>query len=335
MRTSDFHYDLPEDLIAQVPLADRSASRLLVLHRETGVIEHRTFLDALDYLRAGDLLVMNDTRVTAIRLVGHRETGGRVELLLLRDCDHGCYVALCKPAKRLKPGDIVTIRTNLDSVVLEDLGGGMKRIKFRQEDCREQLAVAGQVPLPPYISHALADPDRYQTVYAATGGSAAAPTAGLHFTPEVLRQIAAKGVGAARVTLDVGLDTFRPMKVENIEDHVMHGERCLVPKVTASAIKACRGRVFAVGTTTVRTLESFAIGPRQVESGEKVTSLYITPGYSFQAVDALFTNFHMPGTTLMLLVSAFAGRENVLRAYREAVAERYRFLSFGDAMLIV
>ncbi len=335
MRTSDFHYDLPEDLIAQVPLADRSASRLLVLHRETGVIEHRTFLDALDYLRAGDLLVMNDTRVTAIRLVGHRETGGRVELLLLRDCDHGCYVALCKPAKRLKPGDIVTIRTNLDSVVLEDLGGGMKRIKFRQEDCREQLAVAGQVPLPPYISHALADPDRYQTVYAATGGSAAAPTAGLHFTPEVLRQIAAKGVGAARVTLDVGLDTFRPMNVENIEDHVMHGERCLVPKVTASAIKACRGRVFAVGTTTVRTLESFAIGPRQVESGEKVTSLYITPGYSFQAVDALFTNFHMPGTTLMLLVSAFAGRENVLRAYREAVAERYRFLSFGDAMLIV
>lgn len=335
MRTSDFHYDLPEDLIAQVPLADRSASRLLVLHRETGEIEHRTFLDALDYLQSGDLLVTNDTRVTAIRLFGHRETGGRVELLLLRDCDHGCYVALCKPSKRVKPGDIVTIGASLDSVVLEDLGDGMKRIELRQPDYREQLARAGQVPLPPYITHALADPDRYQTVYAATGGSAAAPTAGLHFTPEILRQIAAKGVGTANVTLDVGLDTFRPMNVENIEDHVMHGERCSVLDVTAQAIKACQGRVFAVGTTTVRTLESFAIGPRQVESGEKVTSLYITPGYKFQAVDALFTNFHMPGTTLMLLVSAFAGRENVLRAYQEAVAERYRFLSFGDAMLIV
>lgn len=335
MRTSDFWYELPPELIAQKPLEDRSSSRLLVLHRVTGEIEHRMFVDAPDHLVEGDLLVMNDTRVSAKRLLGHRFTGGSVEALLLRDHGEGSYEALTRPAKKLKTGEVLFFTGGLEAKVTEDIGEGKKRLLFEQPDARSQIEQAGQVPLPPYITESLADPARYQTVYSRSDGSAAAPTAGLHFTHDLLSALASKGVETASVTLDVGLDTFRPIASESVEDHEMHGERCSVPRETAKAVNASKGRVVAVGTTTVRTLESFAQDDGTIETGERSTSLFITPGYRFKAVQAMFTNFHMPGTTLMLLVSAFAGRENVMRAYREAVDQKYRFLSFGDAMLII
>jgi S-adenosylmethionine:tRNA ribosyltransferase-isomerase len=335
VRASDFFYELPEELIAQEPLADRSASRLLILHRETGEIEHRTFRDSIDFLNAGDLLVLNDTRVSAVRLLGKRASGGAVEALLLEDHGDGRFTALTRPAKKLREGERIELGPGLDAIVEQDLGGGKKGIAFVQSNYETSLARIGKVPLPPYIKASLADPERYQTVYSNSKGSAAAPTAGLHFTKELLDAIRAKGVTTAMVTLDVSLDTFRPITAENVEDHVMHGERCYLSEETAGLVNSCEGRVFAVGTTSVRTLESFAIGKRRVDPGTRVTDLFITPGYEFRVVEGLFTNFHMPGTTLMLLLSAFAGRENVLGAYRSAVENRYRFLSFGDAMLVV
>lgn len=278
---------------------------------------------------------MNDTRVSALRVFGTRASGGKVEALLLTDEGNGSFIALTRPAKKLKPGDVVRFELNLEAVVEDDLGDGKKRLRFIHSNYEHGLAQIGQVPLPPYVQKAIPDAERYQTIYAKTKGSAAAPTAGLHFTDEVLFRIKSKGVQSTNVTLDVSVDTFRPISTENVEDHTMHGERCSVPEETANAINNCKGRVIAVGTTTVRTLESFASGERLIESGEKNSRLFITPGYEFKVVDAMFTNFHMSGTTLMLLVSAFAGRENIMRAYRAAIDERYRFLSFGDSMLIV
>lgn len=335
MRVSDFTYELPEELIAQEPLSDRAASRLLVLHRRTGAIEHRTFREVVDILQPGDLLVTNDTRVSALRLFGHRVTGGAVEALLIEDLGGGAFVALMKPAKKLKPGEAIAFEGGLSATVVRDEGEGRRRITFDQKDYDQQLAAVGRVPLPPYVKKDIEDPERYQTVYANTKGSAAAPTAGLHFTPELLAELQSRGIDNGTVTLDVSLDTFRPIQTDDVERHVMHGERCSVPAETAMKVAGCKGRIVAVGTTTVRTLESFATGRRSVEPGEKVTRLFISPGYEFKVADAMFTNFHMSGTTMMLMVSAMAGRENVLNAYREAVDHRYRFLSFGDSMLIV
>ena len=335
MRLSDFTYDLPEELIAQEPLADRAASRMLVLHKATGRIEHRAFRDCTEYLAAGDLLVLNDTRVSALRLFGQRQTGGRVEALLIEDQGGGRFVALTKPAKKLRPGDSLAFEGGLTAEVEADLGEGRRLLRFGLSDYEARLTQVGRVPLPPYVHGEIADPERYQTVYATKKGSAAAPTAGLHFTEDTLAKLRDKGAETATVTLDVSLDTFRPIATDDVDRHVMHGEKCRVPEETAKAIERCAGRVFAVGTTTVRTLETFATERRKLEAGERVSSLFIKPGYEFRIVDAMFTNFHLPGTTMMLLVSALAGRENLVRAYHEAVEERYRFLSFGDSMLVV
>lgn len=326
-------YELPEDLIAQAPLPDRTASRLLVLHRGSGLIEHLSFRDALGLLQAGDLLVMNDTRVTARRLLGHRETGGKVEALILgrQGADH---LALTRPAKKLRPGETIAFDQGLSARVVADLGNGRKLLSFDGAP-DDVIASAGSVPLPPYVHGTLEDEERYQTVYASAPGSAAAPTAGLHFTSGFLTELRAIGVETATVTLDVGLDTFRPIASEDPLRHEMHGERCVVPLLTARKIAECRGRVVAVGTTTVRTLESLSTGPRRVEPKSTDTRLFITPGYRFKTVDAMFTNFHLPKTTMLLMVSALSSPESVRTAYREAVERRYRFLSFGDSMLIL
>lgn len=326
---SDYDYTLPESSIAQVPLEDRASSKLLWLDRRSGDVQHRRFTDVAEILEKGDLLVMNDTRVTALRLLGKKESGGGVEALLLRDLGNNRFEALMKPGRRLRVG----ARVSFDGVcaeVDEVLPDGRRTLVFD----RDPKAV-GTVPLPPYIVTALLDPERYQTVYGTQGGSSAAPTAGLHFTKELLGSLNAKGVEIATVTLDVGLDTFRPVQVERLSDHVMHGEQCSVPESTAEAIAGCKGRVIAVGTTTVRTLESHATGRRQVAPGQATTTMFIHPGYEFQAIDGMFTNFHMPKTTMLMMLSAFAGRDHVLRAYAEALASDYRFLSFGDSMLIL
>lgn len=336
MRIEELDYDLPESAIAQTPLDDRAASRLLWLHRQTGEIQDRNFRQCVDLLESGDLLVLNDTRVTALRLFGQKPTGGQVELLLLKERDLGQFEALAKPGRRLQPGASIEFEDGLAAVVEENLSEGRKLVRFQAaSDLRERLASFGQVPLPPYIHARLDYPERYQTVYAATGGSAAAPTAGLHFTPEILSQLQAKGIRLAKVTLDVGLDTFRPISTENPLEHEIHGETCHLPQETAQAISEAKGRIVAVGTTAVRTLESFAIGRRKVEVGSKETKLFITPGYQFRIVDGMFTNFHMPRTTMLLMISAMAGRDSVMAAYRHAVEAGYRFLSFGDSMLIL
>ena len=336
MRLSDLHYELPEELIAQEPLPDRAASRMLHLHRESGQVEHRVFRDITDLLSPGDLLVMNDTRVTAVRLFGQRAGGGRTEALLLREEEDGVFLALTKPAKRLRPGSEITFDGGLRARVESDEGDGKKRLRFAQAaDWRALLGQVGRVPLPPYIQAELAEPNRYQTVYARTAGSSAAPTAGLHFTDEILDALRAKGVATATVTLDVGIDTFRPMMVDRIVDHVMHGEVCEISEETAEAIARAQGRIIAVGTTTVRTLESFATGHRRGKGGKMNSKLFISPGYEFRVIDGMFTNFHMPRTTMMLMISALAGTDTVRQAYAEAIEERYRFLSFGDSMLIL
>lgn len=335
-RLTDYDYHLPDELIAQEALADRAASRLLHLDKRTGEIKHRMFREVVDLLLPGDLLVLNNTRVTALRLFGNKQTGGQVEFLILNKHAEGGYIALSKPAKRLKPGTIVELEGGVLASIEEDLGEGRKRIVFPElENPDEILASIGEVPLPPYIHHKLHDAERYQTVYAEVGGSAAAPTAGLHFTSEILADLKNKGVNVAYVTLDVGLDTFRPVSVEKIEDHVMHGEQSTMPPQTAKAIMECCGRVIAVGTTAVRTIESFAVSKNSVETGVKNTNIFIRPGYSFKAVDGMFTNFHMPKTTMLMMISALAGHEGIMNAYREAVAENYRFLSFGDSMVIL
>jgi S-adenosylmethionine:tRNA ribosyltransferase-isomerase len=335
-RLSSYDYDLPEELIAQTPLEVRSSSRLLSLDRGSGAVEHLQFEDVLGILRAGDLLVMNDTRVTARRLMGTKPTGGEVEALLLRDLGAGVFEALVKPARRLQVGARVLFSDGLSAVVEGVTESGGRVLRFDPDpDLALKLERSGKVPLPPYITAELDDPERYQTVIARAGGSAAAPTAGLHFTRELLSGFAALGVEMAMVTLDVGIDTFRPVQAEQLEDHQMHGERCEVSEEVAAKVAACEGQIVAVGTTTVRTLESRAVGDRRLEPGTHETKIFIRPGYRFQIVDGMFTNFHLPRTTMLMMLAAMVGREPLMRAYEEAVRQKYRFLSFGDSMLIL
>ena len=339
MKTHDFWYDLPEELIAQTPLQQRDASRLLTLNRSSGEIEHRHFYDILDYLRPGDCLVLNDSRVLPARLLGHRPTGGAVEVLLLRDLGDKKWECLCKPGRKMQPGNQVIFGNGeLAATVVEVKEDGNRIVEFHYEGIfLEVLERLGKMPLPPYIKAELADQERYQTVYSREVGSAAAPTAGLHFTKELLEQVREKGIKTAFVTLHVGLGTFRPVKADNILEHHMHSELCMMSSETAKVLnetKAAGGRVICVGTTSCRTLESLVNEDGTFEEKSKWTEIFIYPGYTFKAMDALITNFHLPESTLVMLVSAFAGRDHVLHAYEEAVKERYRFFSFGDAMFI-
>ena len=339
MKKSDFYFDLPEELIAQTPLEKRDASRLLCLDRATGEITHRVFSDLVDLLNPGDCLVMNDSRVLPARLLGTRETGGAVEVLLLRDLGGGEWECLTRPGRKTKPGTHLSFGGGeLTAEVMSVAEGGNRVVKFSYDGIfLEVLERLGKMPLPPYIKEELQDAERYQTVYSRELGSAAAPTAGLHFTQELLAKIAAKGVRECFVTLHVGLGTFRPVKEDEIEDHDMHSEFCIVPQETARIInetKAAGGRVVCVGTTSCRTVESFARSDGTIEATSGWTNIFIYPGYTFKCMDALITNFHLPESTLVMLVSALAGREHVLNAYAEAVRERYRFFSFGDAMFI-
>ena len=340
MKTHDFYYDLPEELIAQTPLQQRDSSRLMVLDRTTGQVSHRHFFDILEYLQPGDTLVMNDSRVLPARLLGHRPTGGAVEVLLLRDLGEKKWECLCKPGRKMQVGNEVIFGDGeLTAVVTEVREDGNRVVEFRYEGIfLEVLERLGKMPLPPYIKAELADQERYQTVYSREVGSAAAPTAGLHFTNELLEKIRAKGVQTAFVTLHVGLGTFRPVKAEEITEHHMHSELCMISQETADVLNATRrrgGRIICVGTTSCRTLESLVREDGSFEAGSKWTEIFIYPGYRFKAMQGLITNFHLPESTLVMLVSAFAGREHVLAAYEEAVRERYRFFSFGDAMCIL
>ena len=328
LRLSDFDYHLPEQAIAQNPAEPRDASRLLVLGPDS--IEHRYFCDIADYFEPGDLLVLNNTRVTARRLIGARLGGGKSEALLLRDLGGGEFQALVKPAKKFKKGTSIKF-DGMTAEVTSDSEDGVCTLKF---DDPTSIADAGSIPLPPYIHASNAPDERYQTIYAETAGSSAAPTAGLHFTDDVFGRLRAKGVKVAFVTLDVGIDTFRPVKVENLEHHKMHGERYSIPVRTREAVANTTGKVIAVGTTTVRALETAAIGERAIKAGEGCSSIFITPGYKFKVVDELLTNFHMPRTTMLLMVAAFCGRERLMAAYQEALNLQYRFLSFGDSMLV-
>ena len=339
MKTQDFWYDLPEELIAQTPLEKRDNSRLLALSRETGTIEHRHFYDIVDYLRPGDCLVMNDSRVLPARLLGHRPTGGAVEVLLLRDLGDKKWECLVKPGRKMQVGSTVVFGNGeLTAEVVEVCADGNRIVAFSYDGIfLEVLERLGKMPLPPYIKAELQDQERYQTVYSKAVGSAAAPTAGLHFTNDLLDQIRAKGVQTAFVTLHVGLGTFRPVKADDITDHHMHSELCMISEETARILNETKnngGRIVCVGTTSCRTLESLVGDDGTFAAGSKWTEIFIYPGYQFKAMDALITNFHLPESTLVMLVSAFAGRENVLGAYEQAVQERYRFFSFGDAMFI-
>ena len=340
MKTHDFWYELPEELIAQTPLEQRDASRLLVLDRVSGEINHRHFYDVIDYLKPGDCLVMNDSRVLPARLLGHRPTGGAVEVLLLRDLGDKKWECLCKPGRKMQPGNEVIFGDGeLTATVLEVREDGNRVVEFYYEGIfLEVLERLGKMPLPPYIKAELSNQERYQTVYSKEVGSAAAPTAGLHWTPELLEKAREKGVKLAFVTLHVGLGTFRPVKAEEISEHHMHAELCMLSQETADILnetKRAGGRVICVGTTSCRTLESLVNEDGTFEAKSKWTEIFIFPGYTFKAMDGLITNFHLPESTLVMLVSAFAGREHVLTAYEEAVRERYRFFSFGDAMCIL
>ncbi len=335
MKTSDFDYHLPESSIAQTPAEPRDSSRLLVLNRATGAVEHRIFREISDYLRPGDLLVINQTRVIPARLAAHKDTGGKVELLLLRREDDVTWECLVG-GKGMKAGRRVTLADGLSGEIVEALDGSRRRVRF-DEPVESHLPKDGVMPLPPYIHKKLKDPERYQTVYAKTPGSAAAPTAGLHFTPRLMDELEAKGIRFAEVTLHVGLDTFAPVTEDNPTEHKIHTEWCELTDETARLInetKAAGRRVVGVGTTSVRTLESAADGLGGVHPISGPTSIYILPGYDYKAVDAIITNFHLPKSTLIMMISAFAGRETVLRTYETAVREGYRFFSFGDAMLI-
>lgn len=340
MKTSDFYFELPPELIAQTPLQRRDASRLLVLDRKTGTTEHRHFYDLPEYLRPGDCLVLNDSRVLPARLIGRRlPGGGESEILLLNDRGGDLWECLVRPGKKLRPGAVVEFGDgSLTATVEAEVEDGNRLVRFRYEGIfLEVLERLGEMPLPPYIKEKLADRERYQTVYSRALGSAAAPTAGLHFTRELLAQIETMGVRVCYVTLHVGLGTFRPVKEENPLDHEMHSEFCVVPEETARTITETRragGRVIAVGTTSCRTLESFANEDGTMDPHSGWTDIFIYPGYRFRCTDALITNFHLPESTLIMLVSALAGREPILEAYREAVEQRYRFFSFGDAMFI-
>ena len=341
MKTSDSYFDLPKELIAQDPLEDRSSSRLLVLDRKTGAREHRIFRDIVEYLNPGDCLVINNTKVIPARLYGAKEgTQAKIEILLLKRREGDVWETLVKPGKKAKPGTKISFGDGLlMGEVLDVVDEGNRLIKFTYDGIFEEiLDQLGQMPLPPYITHQLKDKNRYQTVYAKHDGSAAAPTAGLHFTPELLRQIEEKGVKIAHVTLHVGLGTFRPVKVEDVTQHHMHSEYFFIEEDQAKLIndtKAAGGRVIAVGTTSCRTLESAVGEDGKLKATSGWTDIFIYPGYQFKVIDALITNFHLPESTLLMLVSALAGKENIMNAYEEAVKERYRFFSFGDAMFIM
>ncbi len=341
MKTSDFYFDLPEELIAQEPLKDRSSSRLLVADKNTESISHRHFRDIKEYLKAGDCLVINDTRVLPARLHGERVgTGAHIEVLLLVRKSIDTWEVLVRPGKKARPGDKISFGDGrLTAEVMETIEGGNRIIKFQYEGVFENiLDELGEMPLPPYITHKLEDKERYQTVYAKHDGSAAAPTAGLHFTPELLKEIEEMGVKIAHVTLHVGLGTFRPVKAEDILDHEMHSEYYVVEEDQAAIMNEARkngGRIIAVGTTSTRTLESVTDEDGIVHAGSGWTKIFIYPGYTFKAVDCMITNFHLPESTLIMLVSALMGKDFIMRVYEEAVKERYRFFSFGDACLFL
>lgn len=341
MQTKDFYFDLPKELIAQDPLEDRSSSRLLVLDQKTGALEHKAFRDILQYLTAGDCLVLNNTKVIPARLIGEREqTGAKIELLLLKRKENDIWETLVKPGKKAKIGTKIQFGGGiLVAEVIDVLEEGNRLIQFQYNGIFEEiLDQLGEMPLPPYITHQLKDKNRYQTVYAKHEGSAAAPTAGLHFTQGLLEEIEKKGVVIANVTLHVGLGTFRPVKVDNILEHHMHSEFYQIEKSEADKINSAKqagNRVICVGTTSCRTIESAADDSGMIQAGSKTTEIFIYPGYKFRVLDGLITNFHLPESTLLMLVSALAGKENILKAYEEAVKERYRFFSFGDAMLII
>lgn len=340
MNVKDYDYDLPEELIAQDPLEDRSSSRLMVLDRQTGDVEHRHFTDILEYLHPGDCLVINNTKVIPARLFGVKEdTQAKIEVLLLKRKENDIWETLVKPGKKAKPGTKLVFGDGLlTAEVVDVVEEGNRLIQFHYDGIFEEiLDQLGQMPLPPYITHQLKDKNRYQTVYAKYDGSAAAPTAGLHFTKELLQKVKDMGVDIAEVTLHVGLGTFRPVKVENVLDHHMHSEFYMVSQEAADKIKRAKEsghRVIAVGTTSTRTLEAAADENGRLHETSGWTEIFIYPGYQFKVIDALITNFHLPQSTLVMLVSALAGREHVLHAYETAVKERYRFFSFGDAMLI-
>lgn len=341
MKTSDFYYDLPKELIAQDPLEDRSSSRLLVLHRKSGRVEHRVFTDIVEYLKPGDCLVRNNTKVIPARLYGTRvDTGATIELLLLKRMENDVWETLVKPGKKARQGAVISFGDGiLTGEIIDVKEDGNRLIQFRYEGIFEEiLDQLGQMPLPPYITHTLKDKNRYQTVYAKYEGSAAAPTAGLHFTEELFQKLEEKGVLVANVTLHVGLGTFRPVKVDDVSKHHMHTEFYQVTKEEADKInkaKQAGGRIVCVGTTSCRTIESAADENGVLKPGQGDTDIFIYPGYSFKMMDVLITNFHLPESTLLMLVSALAGKEQVMRVYEEAVQERYRFFSFGDAMVIL
>ncbi len=339
MKTSDFYFDLPEELIAQTPLEQRDASRLLVLNRLNGDIEHANFFDILKYVNPGDCLVLNDSRVLPARLIGSRPTGGAAELLLLKDLGNNKWECLAKPGRKLRSGAEVNFGNGLLlGRIVDELEDGKRCVQFEYKGIfLEILDKLGQMPLPPYIHSKLDNPERYQTVYSRVVGSAAAPTAGLHFTKELLDKLKKNNIDIAYVTLHVGLGTFRPVKAEDIKDHQMHSEYYEIPEETKEIIAKTKergGRVIAVGTTSCRTLESAYDNNGQVISPSGWTDIFIYPGYEFKVIDALITNFHLPESTLIMLVSALAGKENVMEAYRQAISEKYRFFSFGDAMFI-
>lgn len=340
MKKSDFYYDLPEELIAQTPIKKRDESRMLHIDRKTGALEHRHFYNLPEYLNPGDCLVLNDSRVLPARLIGARPTGGSIELVLLKDLGENCWECLSRPGRKTRPGqEIIFGDGKLRGIVEDVISGGNRIVRFEYQGIfMEILEELGRMPLPPYIKAELNDPERYQTVYSKELGSAAAPTAGLHFTNALLDEIRAKGIKVCFVTLHVGLGTFRPVKEDEIEDHEMHSEFCMIPSETAEAINSTKkngGKIIAVGTTSCRTLESFAREDGTLESTSGWTDIFIYPGYRFKCIDALVTNFHLPESTLIMLVSAMAGRENILNAYKVAVEEKYRFFSFGDSCLIM
>ena len=340
MNIKEFYYDLPEELIAQDPLTDRSSSRLLTLDKNSGAFSHHVFRDIVDFLNPEDCLVVNNTKVIPARLMGEKEgTGAGIEVLLLKRKEDNVWETLVKPGKKARPGARISFGNGLlVGEVIDVVEEGNRLIKFEYEGIFEEiLDQLGQMPLPPYITHALQDKNRYQTVYAKHDGSAAAPTAGLHFTPELLEKIKAKGIRIAEVTLHVGLGTFRPVKVENILEHHMHSEFYMVDEEAAAIINETKkngGRVICVGTTSCRTIESASREDGTIKAGSGWTEIFIYPGYKFKVLDALITNFHLPESTLLMLISALAGRDHVMEAYEEAVKERYRFFSFGDAMFI-
>ena len=340
MNVSDFYYDLPEELIAQTPIEKRDESRLMVLNRANQTIEHKTFKDIIEYLEPGDCLVRNNTKVIPARLYGKKATGAKIEFLLLNRIEGDIWECIVRPGHKLKPGTEVEFGDGiLKAKVLDVMEGGTRKVEFKYEGIfNEILDKIGLMPLPPYIHESLKDNDRYQTVYAKYEGSAAAPTAGLHFTPELFEKIKAKGIDVANVTLHVGIGTFRPVKVENVEEHHMHSEHFYIKQEDADKINNAKKngkRVIAVGTTSCRVLETIADENGMVKPTEGDTQIFIYPGYKYKCLDGLVTNFHLPESTLIMLVSALAGRDYIMKAYNEAVKERYRFFSFGDAMLIL